>query len=78
MVERDKPEMASKYRITLKDKAIFTALVIILIVIIAILINSNYYNSVRENLTRADFMVDFAISGLGYKESIILITSLSF
>ena len=82
MVERDKPEMdykpQRKYKISLKDKAIFTAFVIILIVIIAILINSNYYNSVRENLTPADIMVSFAIAVLGYYESFILITSLSF
>jgi hypothetical protein len=59
-----------KYRITLKDKAVFTAFVIILIVIIAILINLNYYNSVRENLTSADFMVSFAIAGLGHNENL--------
>jgi hypothetical protein len=59
-----------KHRITLKDKAIFTAFVIILIVIIAILINLNYYNSVRENLTSADFMVSFAITNLGHNENL--------
>ncbi|MPZ08252.1 MAG: hypothetical protein GEU26_17865 [Nitrososphaeraceae archaeon] len=45
--ERDKPEMdykpQTKDSITLKDKAIFTGIIIILIVIIAILINAHYY-----------------------------------
>jgi hypothetical protein len=74
VVERDKLEMdyepQRKHSITLKDKAIFTAFVIILIVIIAILINSNYYNSVRDNLMSADFMVPFAISDSGYDEGL--------
>jgi hypothetical protein len=66
VVERDKPEMdykpQTKDSITLKDKAIFTGIIIILIVIIAILINAHYYNSIRDNLMSADFMVAFAIS----------------
>lgn len=58
----------TKDSITLKDKAIFTGIIIILIVIIAILINAHYYNSIRDNLMSADFMVAFAISDFGYDD----------
>ncbi|MGC1134431.1 MAG: hypothetical protein WA941_16505 [Nitrososphaeraceae archaeon] len=54
----------TKDSITLKDKAIFTAFVIILIVLIAILINSNYYNSIRDNLMSADFLIASVIPDL--------------
>ena len=74
VVERDKAEMdyepQTKDSITLKEKAIFTAIVIILIVIIAILINTHYYNSIRDNLMSIDFMVVFAMSDSGYDEGV--------
>jgi hypothetical protein len=46
-----------KDSIILKDKVIFTGIIIILIVIIAILINQQYYNSIRDNLMSADFLI---------------------
>ena len=74
-VERDKPEMnhipQTKDSITLRDKAIFTGIIIILIVIIAILINQYYYNSIRDNLTPTDFLIAFATPDFDYDEAYI-------
>lgn len=63
----------TKNSITLKDKAIFTGIIIILIVIIAILINAHYYNSIRDNLMSADFIGAFAISDSGYDEGLFCV-----
>jgi hypothetical protein len=54
----------TKDSITPKDKAIFTGIIIILIVVIAIIINLRYYNSIRDSFMSADFLVASAISGV--------------
>jgi hypothetical protein len=56
---------------TIRDKAIFTGIIIILIVIIAILINQYYYNSIRDNLISTDFLIAFAILDFDYGKAYI-------
>ena len=52
----------TKDSITPKDKAIFTGIIIILIIVIAVIINLHYYNSIRDSLMSVDFWVASAIS----------------
>jgi cell division protein FtsL len=79
-VERGtKPEMnhipQTKDSITLRDKAIFTGIIIILIVIIAILINQYYYNSLRDNLMSTDFFIALATPDFDYDKAYIITVS---
>jgi hypothetical protein len=60
----------TKDSITPKDKAIFTGIIIILIVVIAVIINLHYYNSIRVSLMSADFLVASAISDCGYDKTL--------
>lgn len=65
----------TKDRITPKDKAIFTGIIIILIVAIAVIINLHYYNSIRDSLMSVDFLITSAISDCVYDKNLILTVS---
>lgn len=56
--------------ITLRDKAIFTGIIIILIVAIAILINQHYYESFRNTMIPVDFSIAFATPETDYDEAL--------
>ena len=60
----------TKDSITPKDKAIFTGIIILLIVVIAVIINLHYYNSIRDSLMSVDFLVASAISDCGYDKTL--------
>lgn len=59
----------TKDNITLRDKAIFTGIIIILIVITTIFINQYYYNSIRDTLMPADFLIVFVTTDFDYDEA---------
>lgn len=44
-------------------------IVISLIVVVAIHVNQHYYNSIRDNLISANYLIAFAISGFAYDEA---------
>lgn len=56
------PMTLSNDNITLKNKIVFTAILIFLVAVIAYLIQQHYYNSFREGLMPVDLLTQIVTS----------------